>query len=350
MAHSATKLPACANCHYAFPSDRPNEFCPRCGQQNHEVNLSFGHIAEETLEGIFHFDGKVFRTAKLLLFRPGELTRRFVAGQRVPYVPPIRLYVFISFVFFFLLSLTSSSNDTEPPRGQPGPAKLGQQQKATRDLDSLRRVGMLPAALNKRLQFTSDSGGSRAKTPIVSFKYGQEDLPLAELRRLPQRPTTAQLDSVLRSKKQVPGFWSRLTLQRAIRFRDISREETTRLVLRGASILMFVLMPLAALLLKGVYFRQRRYYIGHLIFTIHVHCFAFLLFLVQQLLDLLPLLRGTKGWLTWLLPLYFVVALHTFYQQSWGKTLGKTLLLGLAYSFILMLSLMVVSVIGFAIF
>ncbi|SMB85080.1 conserved hypothetical protein [Hymenobacter roseosalivarius DSM 11622] len=87
MAHTATKLPACANCHYTFPPDRPNEFCPRCGQQNHELSLSAGHVLEETLEGLFHFDGKVFRTAKLLLFKPGELTKRFLEGKRMPYVP-----------------------------------------------------------------------------------------------------------------------------------------------------------------------------------------------------------------------------------------------------------------------
>ncbi|MCR5887866.1 DUF3667 domain-containing protein [Hymenobacter sp. J193] len=100
MAHSSTKLPACANCGHAFQPEQPNEFCPSCGQQNHDLNVSFGHVLEETLEGIFHFDSKVFRTAGLLLFRPGQLTRRFMQGHRVGYVPPIRLYVFISFVFF----------------------------------------------------------------------------------------------------------------------------------------------------------------------------------------------------------------------------------------------------------
>lgn len=90
MAHSVTpaagaaahKQPACTNCAYAFVPDEPNEFCPRCGQQNHSVIIGFGHLVEEFLEGVFHFDGKVFRTAGLLLFKPGELTRRYLAGQR----------------------------------------------------------------------------------------------------------------------------------------------------------------------------------------------------------------------------------------------------------------------------
>ena len=109
MAHAAAhKQPACTNCAYAFAPGEPDEFCPRCGQQNHLPVIGFGHMVEEFLEGVFHFDGKVFRTAGLLLFKPGELTRRYLAGQRMPYVPPLRLYVFLSFVYFLLLSVDTA--------------------------------------------------------------------------------------------------------------------------------------------------------------------------------------------------------------------------------------------------
>ena len=121
MAHQATQPADCANCHYAFVPGEPCEFFPHCGQQNHAVEISFGHVVEEFLEGIFYFDGKVFRTAGLLLFRPGELTRRFLAGQRVLYVPPIRLY-FISFVFFLLLGTVFNHGEEEAPEQIVKPA------------------------------------------------------------------------------------------------------------------------------------------------------------------------------------------------------------------------------------
>ena len=104
MPHSA-KQPICLNCTFAFVPEIPDDFCPRCGQQNQAIDLHVSHVLEETMEGLFHFDGKVFRTLQLLLFRPGELTRRFLAGHRMPYVPPIRLYIFISFLFFLALTM-----------------------------------------------------------------------------------------------------------------------------------------------------------------------------------------------------------------------------------------------------
>ncbi|UOQ69216.1 hypothetical protein [Hymenobacter volaticus] len=60
MVHVVAKAPACANCAYVFVLTEPAEFCPRCGQQNHG-SLGVGHVAEEFLEGVFHFDGKIFR-------------------------------------------------------------------------------------------------------------------------------------------------------------------------------------------------------------------------------------------------------------------------------------------------
>ena len=50
--------PACASCYYRFQPGGSNEFCPRCGQQNHDINLSFGHVLEEELSVTFHFGSR----------------------------------------------------------------------------------------------------------------------------------------------------------------------------------------------------------------------------------------------------------------------------------------------------
>ena len=72
----------------------------------------------------------------------------------------------------------------------------------------------------------------------------------------------------------------------------------------------------AALLQKGPYFWQHRYYISHLVFTIHVQCFLFAFFMLLMVLDWL---HALPSWLTTLLPFvpiaYFVVALRTFYHS-----------------------------------
>lgn len=380
MAHHATHLPACANCGYSFPADTPAEFCPRCGQQNHEVNISFGHLVEETLEGLFHFDGKVFRTAGLLLFRPGVLTRQFLEGRRMPYVPPVRLYVFLSFVFFLLLS-----SATKPEHGRERPVQLftrqaasltksandsarQQEQQVLRALaetatparrDSLRRAfatsvrqraGQQPLQAAALSQPHKDSAAR--KRPDTGFNISVMGLRLTEeeVAQLPEDITQAQVDSVLRSKSATPGFWNRLGVKRAVHWHHVTSEEAVHQILRGLSLLIFLIMPLAALLLKGIYFRQHRHYISHLIFTVHVHCFLFVYFGVVLLLSKLSFLAWAEDYVLLLPAVYFVVALRNFYLQSWLKTALKSLLLGISYGFTLSLALMLVALGGLILF
>ncbi|QDA59854.1 DUF3667 domain-containing protein [Hymenobacter jejuensis] len=349
MAHLHTKLPVCANCYYAFPEGGPDDYCPRCGQQNHDINIGFGHVVEETLEGIFHFDGKVFRTAGLLLFHPGELTKRFLAGHRVPYVPPIRLYIFISFVFFFVLSLRFGHEEKKQEKALTAQQQR-QRDQGLRQLDSLQKAGFVPPGVAARVPPRATAKPASKNEPGVGFTIGKTHLGPDEIKRLPAEPTNAQLDSVLRSKGEKSSFWGRLSVRRFIYWRDTTRAEKIHQGLRALSIALFLLLPLAALLLKGVYFRQHRNYVAHLIFTVHLHCFLFLLFLAVLLLGYAPFLEEYSAWLLWLIPVYFVVALHGFYQQSWGKTIGKSLLLGLTYTFTLLFAVVSALAMGFILF
>ena len=104
----------CLNC--ATSLEAGWEYCPACGQKNEELRLPLKHILEEVAEGIWHFDSKLWATVKAIATRPGKITAEFLDGHRVRYVPPIRLYVFVSFVFFLLLSTLShriSEDETE---------------------------------------------------------------------------------------------------------------------------------------------------------------------------------------------------------------------------------------------
>src|SRR5215831_10700805 len=90
----------CANCGATLKG----RYCQSCGQAAH-LHRSLWHIAEETLHGIFHFDTKSWRTLPLLIGRPGLLTRRYIDGQRVRYVSPLALFLFMIFLMFFVVSL-----------------------------------------------------------------------------------------------------------------------------------------------------------------------------------------------------------------------------------------------------
>lgn len=79
------------------------EHCHACGQSGH-VHRTVGAIGHELAHGVFHFEGKIWRTLPMLLFRPGELTRRYVAGERARFVSPLALFLFSVFLMFAVMA------------------------------------------------------------------------------------------------------------------------------------------------------------------------------------------------------------------------------------------------------
>ena len=109
----------------------PGDYCHRCGQQAHvhRTLRAFGH---DLLHGVLHFEGKIWRTLPLLAWRPGELTRRYIDGERAKFVSPIALFLFIVFLMFAVMGLTGGARHGERPakpvelRSQPKWSSCGE--------------------------------------------------------------------------------------------------------------------------------------------------------------------------------------------------------------------------------
>jgi hypothetical protein len=91
---------ACLNCGAALSGP----YCAACGQPGH-IERKLSHAFEELIHGLIHFDGKAWRTLPLLAFRPGTLTRNYIHGMRVRYIPPVALFLFTVFLMFFVFAL-----------------------------------------------------------------------------------------------------------------------------------------------------------------------------------------------------------------------------------------------------
>ena len=87
----------CENCATPLQGD----YCHACGQPVHSPTRHFGHAIEEVLESFWHLDGRVFRTLRDLMV-PGRIARNYLAGQRVRYIAPLRLFVILSLLTFFI--------------------------------------------------------------------------------------------------------------------------------------------------------------------------------------------------------------------------------------------------------
>ena len=89
----------CANC----GAELTGPYCAHCGQMAH-LHRTLGGIGHEILHGVFHFEGKIWRTLPLLIFKPGELTRRYIHGERARFVSPMALFLFSVFLMFAIVS------------------------------------------------------------------------------------------------------------------------------------------------------------------------------------------------------------------------------------------------------
>ncbi|MEE2526289.1 DUF3667 domain-containing protein [Hyphobacterium sp. HN65] len=92
----------CANC----GTDMSDEFCPHCGQSSADVKRNFIPLLNDTLDGLFQWDGRLVTTVREVVSRPGQVARDYMEGRRARYTPPVRLYLIASLIFFIGIALS----------------------------------------------------------------------------------------------------------------------------------------------------------------------------------------------------------------------------------------------------
>jgi hypothetical protein len=110
--HQVAGPVVCANCQTVFSGN----FCPECGQKGH-IHRSLAAIGHDIMHGVLHLDGKLWATLPLLAFKPGELTRRYIAGERAKFVSPIAMFLFTVFAMFAVFQMVGISAPTDLPNG-----------------------------------------------------------------------------------------------------------------------------------------------------------------------------------------------------------------------------------------
>jgi hypothetical protein len=279
MAEQQQEVPAheCPNCGHELRAE--DQFCSRCGQRNHDLHLPLKHLFQEVFEDLFHFEHRSLQTLRRLVFSPGTLTKEFLAGRRTRFVAPIRFYVFISVLFFFVLSLPSPH----------------------------------------------EAGGPEQSETKLNISFFQQDA-IESSKLLGVQPS--QADSILTLHHKELTMWNRYVVRQLIKLENEGRERFNHMLLKSLSYMMFVLMPLFAAAVFLFYRKQAQHYISTLIFSVHYHTFIFFLFTVVTLLSLI----GLGGWLAMigvvLCPVYLFLALRRMYGGSRGRTILKTIGIG----------------------
>jgi hypothetical protein len=336
-------------------------YCHVCGQENTVRHESFWHMARHFFYDITHFDTKFFGTLKLLLFKPGFLSKEYVNGRRASYLHPVKMYVFTSAVFFLIFFSFISS----------GTLKVSTEAPLTKD----QRLDMISELKEEAKTDTSAS----IKAQLALLKDTTRIVTVNDLIKIADKSgfmfinvtgaaskfkTVAQYDS---AQNLLPGEkkdgWLRKTLKRReIELSQRYGQDPTGGVrkfydgfLHKLPYLLFISLPLFALFLKLLYIRRKEFfYFDHVVFSIHHYIFSFILLLFvfgfQKLFDWLH--AGVFNIIAALLFLsggfYLYKAMRKFYGQRRAKTIIKFILLNIM-GFIGMLILFAVFVL-FSIF
>lgn len=335
----------CLNCN----AQVQGRFCHVCGQENIETKESVWQLVSHFVGDLFHFDGKFFSSLRLLMFKPGFLSREYLRGRRMSYINPIRMYIFSSAVFFLLFFMLMPANVNE-------------------DKNLVTEVKKEIEAEINSLQEKIKADTLTSQSKLDSIKLLQRDLEILNLdsnyvQILENRKTSFSISSDVDSftsveqyvryqqslpKKDRDGFFDSKMKQRQLylnqKYKGDQRSFLKKLldeVLHKIPIALFISLPFVAFLLNLVYFRNKSYYFAdHAIFLLH-------LFNALFVFGLGIVLAGTLGngkisslissilniWMF----LYWYWAFKGFYQQGWIKTILKGLFMFIMTVFIILM-------------
>jgi hypothetical protein len=298
MARKRVKKSSCPNCDFVFAET--NNYCPNCGQENHTHKLPIKHFFLEILEGTLHLDTKIFVTLRDL-FIPGRITLNYNQNKRGRYVPPIRLYIFISFIFFLLLSFSFNNSTGESAKEENDDGK-------DYALFNFGEVDSVDTA----------KGDTTNNYLLEQIRESHEPDKL--------------IDKYIELENKDVTWYNRNIYRNAVKLETghFNKEELIHRLYKSISYSMFFLMPIFAFFLYLLYYRKKMYYSEHLILAIHFHSLAFLLLSVWLLLSFFGLSVGIYTVL--IILIFFLLLMRKVYDQGWAKTIMKFLFLGFIYT------------------
>jgi hypothetical protein len=95
-------------------------YCSACGQRALPLDLTFHEFFHEFSHELLHYDGRIFQTIRRLLLWPGFLTREYLQGHRARWIPPLRLYLTLSVIFFAVNAFVPLQTATSGSRTESG--------------------------------------------------------------------------------------------------------------------------------------------------------------------------------------------------------------------------------------
>ena len=288
----------CPNC----GAEEVGKYCPNCGQSNKDYNKPLKEIFGDLLDSI-NLDIRLVNTIFPFFFKPGFLTQEYFKGKRRRYVPPMRLYILFSVLFFFLAQFAN--------------------------MDKIKGIGKASseAVLDSTRQDSTGNYVLSDSALLDRTLAGVSEEELDEIRNDLMEDTS--IDAA--TKEFVVGGI------------DVTKniDAVYGKFLKNISYILFVLMPFFALILAATLWRSRKLYVHHLIFSINFHSFVFgaasLIIILNRISP--ERIDGYYAYLIWAIPLYLMFGIRRYYTKTYVKAFFKTFGIGFLYSLVIFIVL-----------
>ncbi len=382
------KSEKCLNCEAELRSDF--EFCPKCGQENTNNYVSVRELFNDLIGNYLSFDSRFGRSILPFLFLPAKLPTAFIEGERMRYLPPVRLYLIVSVVYFFVFNQTflkielqssklkqaiAMANDTttkeniteevlkEIEKDSLEIAKTIAENPALNNIAfissmanvrNLKRNGLVESEQKDTLSEKNDSLRTekkiRSKGKISLGNLGSWDMGnFQKWATDPNMSPEALLDSMGLDKR------NEMYYKIAEQILKVGRNDMSifvQNVVGNISLMMLILLPVFAFYLKILYLFAKKLYIGHLILMLYFQSFIYFVGIVDLLL-IYALEIEAETVLLFNLVWFFAYIFFMFkgvYEQSYVLTFFKILVFSCFYSLSLLFFLLAEMLFSFLFF
>jgi hypothetical protein len=290
---------SCLNC----GTKLTGPYCSACGQKAH-VHRSVRGFLQDFIAGLFNFEGKIWRTLPMLAWRPGEMTRRYIAGERAHFISPVALYLFTVFAMFAVLNFT----------GEFSPANTTKHMQQGLKTDIAEGQKKL-VALELKRKLTAEAGKDVAE---LDRKIAKRKEDIADTQKLIEGKvvTSGDLD------EGTPG-WIRPFLQNARANPDMVSMKVQEAASRYSWLLIPISVPFMWLLFP---FRRRYNTYDHTVFVTYSLSFMMMLVIASGLLVAAGV-TGIAGMLFFVPPFHMYRQLKQAYELSRFSAIMRTMAL-----------------------
>lgn len=343
----STELHTCENCEKPF--DESFEFCPHCGQKSND-ELTIGVLFYNTIANYFSFDARFFRSFIPLIFKPGYLPKKFVAGKRLIFIHPAQVYLFIAIIFFFLFSFNVR-------KSRASMDKVFKSETLNKRTDRYKEN--INDVLADSVKVDSILNEVKSKIPV------EDSIDLAEIQNKENWQTNfgfneKEVDSLIATNapdekiykamgmNEDAGYFSRKFYSQMLKFyKDRGLGAIYQTLIDSIPIAMFFLLPIFAFLLKLFHLRKG-IYAHHLVFSFYFFSFLFVVFsfivAVNWIVDI-------PGWIDWLIAIstffYLLIAIKRYYEESWFISYLKSSVITFLFSIVVVLATIVLGLFAF---